>query len=504
MQLITYADRLGGDLRGLRELLQREFAGLFSGVHILPFFDPIDGTDAGFDPIDHTRVDARLGTWDDVAAIGADYAVMADLIVNHVSADSAQFTDVVQHGKSSPYWDLFLKKEDVFPDSDAGPAQSQDIDRIYRPRPGQPFTEIVLDDGGRIDFWTTFSGGQLDINVECEQGKQYLDSILEKFAAAGVREIRLDAAGYAIKRRGTSCFMLPETFDFIAMLSNRAAELGIESLVEIHSYYQTQIAIASHVGRVYDFALPPLVLHALYTGSADALTRWLAISPRNCVTVLDTHDGIGILDVAREGDQAGLLSDEQVDRLVDNIHDKTRGASRSASGYAASNLDVYQVNSTFYDALGRDDVDYLLARAIQFFAPGTPQVYYVGLLAGTNDLDLVGQTGVGRDINRHFYTPEEIGADLKRPVVDSLLQLIRVRNDIPGFDGKFSMPRCGNGEFIMRWEARRASAQLHVDLGKRQATIDSKGPDGHRRWRIDANLLAEADPAGSGNEEKSA
>lgn len=493
MQLITYADRLGGDLPGLRSLLRNEFEGLFAGVHILPFFDPIDGADAGFDPVDHTRVDARIGDWGDIAAIAADHAVMADLIVNHVSADSPQFKDVQRRGTASEYWGLFLKKDDVFPATQSGPEQSREIERIYRPRPGKPFTEICLDDGTRMDFWTTFSAKQLDINVECEQGRDYLDSILRKFSESGVREIRLDAAGYAIKRRGTSCFMLPETFDFIASLSSSAAELGIDTLVEIHSYYQTQIAIASRVGRVYDFALPPLVLHTLYTGKTDALKRWLAIAPRNCVTVLDTHDGIGIIDVAREGEQAGLLSDEAVDRLVETIHEKTGGTSRSASGYAASNLDVYQVNSTFYDALGRSDVDYLLARAIQFFAPGTPQVYYVGLLAGVNDLKLVGETGVGRDINRHYYSPAEIHAEIDRPVVRNLMHLIRIRNGIPAFEGTFSLPECGHNELILRWESPNCTAQLHVDLDRRTATIDCIEASDRRRWTIGDGLLKAAE-----------
>ncbi len=115
MQLITYADRLGGDLRGLRQLLSSDFDELFSGVHILPFFDPVDGADAGFDPIDHTAVDSRLGSWQDVAELGADYSIMADLIVNHVSSDSPQFRDVRKAASASPYWDLFLRKDDVFP-----------------------------------------------------------------------------------------------------------------------------------------------------------------------------------------------------------------------------------------------------------------------------------------------------------------------------------------------------------------------------------------------------
>lgn len=469
MQLITYADRLAGDLRGLTRLLDEELDGLFTGVHLLPFFDSIDGADAGFDPTDHTRVDPRLGSWEDVRRLASQRSVMADLIVNHVSVDSPQFRDVRHLGKRSRYWELFLRRNDLFPTDSA--AADDDIRRIYRPRPGLPFTAIELDDGTPVDFWTTFSDKQLDINVETPAGQAYLGAILERFAAAGIREIRLDAAGYAIKRRGTSCFMLPETFDFIASLSETAAALGIDTLVEIHSYYQTQIAIASSVGRVYDFALPPLVLHTLYTGNSEALKRWLAIAPRNCVTVLDTHDGIGIVDAAREGEQAGLLADDEIDSLVETIHTRSGGASRQASGHAASNLDVYQVNSTFYDALGRDDRDYLLARAIQFFSPGTPQIYYVGLLAGENDLELVRESGVGRDINRHYYNRSEIRSALERPVVRSLLRLIRLRNEVPAFDGDFSVPEGPSNALRLHWKHDEASAELAIDFGTGDATI---------------------------------
>ena len=471
MQLITYADRLGSDLRCLHALLREQFDGLFSGVHILPFFDPIDGADAGFDPVDHTRVDSRLGDWKDIAALGADYTVMADLIVNHISSDSRQFQDVLRNGKASPYWKLFLRKSDIFPNSEPASVISEEVSHIYRPRPGQPFTSITLDDGSTHEFWTTFSPGQLDINVEEPAGRDYLNSILDRFAQAGIGEIRLDAAGYAIKRRGTPCFMLPETFEFIGALSKQARKLGIETLVEIHSYYQTQIAIASRVGQVYDFALPPLVLHSLYTSNTDVLKRWLKISPRNCVTVLDTHDGIGIVDVARQGDLEGLLSDEQVDDLVETIHGKTGDASRRASGHAASNLDIYQVNSTFYDALGGDDTDYLIARAIQFFAPGTPQIYYVGLLAGENDLALVEKTGVGRDINRHYYTPDEVQAALERPVVQRLMELIRLRNALPALGGTFSLPECPRDQLVLRWDDNGEFAELQVELGRKCATI---------------------------------
>ena len=276
-----------------------------------------------------------------------------------------------------------------------------------------------LDDGTERLLWTTFTPEQIDIDVRSSAGRAYLDQILSEFQAAGIRAIRLDAAGYAIKKPGTSCFMIPETFDFIDELTAQAHALNIEVLVEIHAYHQDQINIAKQVDWVYDFALPPLVLHALYTRTAARLKHWLSISPRNCITVLDTHDGIGVIDVGpdRRGAEIlpGLLTSEEIDNLVETIHARSNGESRQATGAAANNLDLYQVNCTYYDALGRRDEEYLIARAIQFFAPGIPQVYYVGLLAGANDLDLLRRTGVGRDINRHYYSRREIDVRTHAP-----------------------------------------------------------------------------------------
>jgi sucrose phosphorylase len=183
---------------------------------------------------------------------------------------------------------------------------------------------------------------------------------------------------------------------FIDEFAARARELGIEVLVEVHSYYRKQIEIARGVDWVYDFALPPLVLHALFFGTAEPLPALDRQRPANALTVLDTHDGIGIIDIGADAaDRAGhpgLVPPGELDQLVERIHANSRGQSRQATGAAASNLDLYQVNCTFFDALGRDDGAYLLARAIQFFLPGVPQVYYVGLLAGENDMELLART----------------------------------------------------------------------------------------------------------------
>lgn len=472
VQLITYADRLSGaGIAALYRLLQGPLAGLFGCVHILPFFFPYDGADAGFDPIDHTAVDSRLGSWDDVKALSHDVEVMADLIVNHISAESPQFRDFLVNGAASQYHGLFLTLGSVFPHG----ATEEDLLRIYRPRPGLPFTYTTLENGTKHILWTTFTSQQIDINVQHPQGKAYLQSILEAFHTNGVGIIRLDAVGYAIKKPGTSCFMIPETFAFISDLTRQAKALGIEVLVEVHSYYRQQIEIARRVDWVYDFALPPLVLHALFNHTARYLKAWLAISPRNTVTVLDTHDGIGVIDVGADSNDpvsaAGLLPPEEIDALVEMIHQKSNGQSRQATGAAASNLDLYQVNCTYYDALGRDDRAYLLARAIQFFAPGIPQVYYTGLLAGENDMQLLAKTHVGRDINRHYYTPEEVEQALKKPVVRDLLRLIRFRNEHAAFEGTFALHDTADHLLGMRWDNGDDWAELTVDFSSDTADL---------------------------------
>ena len=472
VQLIAYADRLGGTLKGTLDLLNGPFANLFGGVHLLPFFDPIDGADAGFDPIDHCAVDARLGSWDDLRSITAETDVMADLIVNHISSRSPQFLDYLAKGSASEFDGLFLTFDNVFPDG----ATEQDLQAIYRPRPTSPFTPLTLADETKRNFWTTFTPDQIDIDVTHPRGHEYLDRILASFANAGIASVRLDAVGYAIKSAGKSCFMMPETFAFIDEISARAKQLGLEVLVEVHSYYRRQIEIARQVDWVYDFALPPLVLHSIFNGTAAALKAWIEVRPENAVTVLDTHDGIGVIDIGADAiDRAtnpGLITDDELDALVETIHQKSNGESLLATGEAAENLDLYQVNCTFYDALGRDDLSYLLCRAIQFFVPGIPHVYYVGLLAGINDMDLLNKSQVGRDINRHYYTRAEVERELERPVVKRLLDLIRLRNSHAAFAGAFEMTASADSVLELHWRNGDEFARLNIDFKTRAYRLE--------------------------------
>ncbi|MGD9158287.1 MAG: sucrose phosphorylase, partial [Desulfobacteraceae bacterium] len=171
----------------------------------------------------------------------------------------------------------------------------------------------------------------------------------------------------------------------------------------------------------------------------------------------------------------GLLVPDEIDNLVETIHVKSNGQSKKATGAAANNLDLYQVNCTFLDALGGRETDYLIARAIQFFAPGIPQVYYTGLLGGRNDMDLLEKTKVGRDINRHYYTKDEIEDALEQSLVQKLIELIRLRNSHQAFNGEFYIEAPEDYLLEMRWEQNEHRIMLHVDLSNSVAVITGTG-----------------------------
>jgi sucrose phosphorylase len=275
--------------------------------------------------------------------------------------------------------------------------------------------------------------------------------------------------------------MTDDTLAYVAELREHARRLGIEVLAELHSHFDQQIRMSAAVDRVYDFALAPLVLHALLAGDGRPLRRWLGLRPQNAVTVLDTHDGIGVVDVGTDqtgGAPTPLLDAGQVRELARRVHENSGGTSVLATGQTADAADAYQIDCTFYDALGRDRERYLLARLVQFFLPGIPQVYYVGLLAGRNDPALVARTGDGRELNRRRYSDEELAAALEQPVVQDLLGLIRFRNRHPAFQGSFSCLDGPGGGFELRWRNGPHEARLAPDFAAGTYALSATGPAG--------------------------
>jgi sucrose phosphorylase len=242
---------------------------------------------------------------------------------------------------------------------------------------------------------------------------------------------------------------------------------NVTVLPEIHEHYTIQLKIAEHDYYVYDFALPMLVLHTLFSGRVDRLVHWMEICPRKQFTTLDTHDGIGVVDVK------DLMSDEEIEAAREALYAQGANVKKKYSSAEYNNLDIYQINCTYYSALGNNDQAYLLARVLQCFAPGIPQIYYVGLLAGENDIELLEHTKEGRNINRHYYTLAEIEREVQRDVVQQLFNLLKFRNTSRAFDGEFSVKALDANEMEITWHnaAERTSAVMRADTQAKTFSI---------------------------------
>jgi sucrose phosphorylase len=236
-------------------------------------------------------------------------------------------------------------------------------------------------------------------------------------------------------------------------------------LPEVHEHYSYHQKIAAKGYWTYDFALPMLVLHTLYHHTSERLKDWFRICPRHQLTTLDTHDGMGVVDVQ------DLLTPDEIEATLIGLDEKGSNTRKIYSGPEYKNLDIYQVNCTYYSALECNDDSYIAARAIHFFAPGIPQLYYVGLLAGKNDIDLVERTKNGRDINRHNYTLDEIAVDINKPVVQRLLRLMEFRNRYPAFNGQFVIKDAPDDQLELAWTQSPHHATAHIDLNTYKSTI---------------------------------
>ncbi len=473
-QLMTYPDSLGGDLAALDGLLRGPLDGLFGGIHILPPF-PSSG-DRGFAPLTYREIDPRFGSWADVEQIAQRHDVVLDLMVNHISRRSVEFEDFLRLGRRSRYADLFITVDKVWPNGDP---PDDEVARIFLRKPDSPFSTVTIEGSAETErVWTSFGtrewSEQVDLDVTSRATQALLTDWLRSFAAHGVRIVRLDAVGYVIKKAGTSCFMVePEIYSFLDWIVRVADSLGLVVLPEVHDRYSTHLKLAAHGYWTYDFVLPGLLLDALETGSARHLADHLARSPERQFTMLDCHDGIPV-----RPDLDEILQPREMLHLADLVERQGGNANRILSdAHADGGVDVHQLNCAYYSALDRDDDRYVAARAIQLFARGVPQVYYVGLLAGENDHQAVTESGDGRSINRHDYTVSEVEAAIRRPVVRRILDLVRLRNVEPAFSGRLDVTTVDPATLRLTWSLGADECQLEVDLRSGRAAI-AKRHDG--------------------------
>jgi sucrose phosphorylase len=470
VMLITYADSLGKNINELAYVLDRCARGAVAGIHLLPFYP--SAADRGFSPLRYDAVDPAFGSWGDVAKLAGKYYLMYDFMINHLSSRSPQFQDFLAKKEKSPYAGMFIRYKDFWP---GGEPTKEQNDLIYKRKPRGPYVNMTFRDGKTEKIWCTFGDDQIDLDIRSAVTWRFIEENLRLLAGRGAALVRLDAFAYAVKRAGGSCFFEePGVWEVLEKVQNILSPLGAELLPEIHEHYSIQMKLAERGYMVYDFALPMLLLHALHSGETANLAHWLRICPRRQFTTLDTHDGIGVVD-ARD-----LLSEAQIASTKDYLFNRGGNAKMVYNTEAYKNLDLYQINCTYYSALGENDAAYATARAVQMFAPGVPQVYYVGMLAGKKDIALVEATKNGRDINRHGYTLEEIEKEVQRPVVKKILGLMRFRNEFPAFGGKCEVGESGSVLTIKR-EDNGYTAELKADMKTHEFTIVYTGPDGKKK-----------------------
>ncbi len=469
VQLITYANSLGGNLRALNRVLDTHFQGLFPVLHILPPF-PSSG-DRGFAPLSYFEIEPSFGSWADMDALGQKHGLLVDLMVNHISKNSPEFQDYLAKGEASPFADYFLPLNKIWPGGEPNPA---DLGKIYLRRP-RPWSDYPLKTGGAARIWTTFGAEdpseQIDLDVNAPAVRARFTEIFAFFALHGIRFVRLDAVGYAIKKAGTSCFLVePEIYELLDWAKATAGAQGIELLCEVHAETAVQYGLAKRGYWIYDFLLPYTVLHVLHKKDSSLLYKMLKDRPHNQFTTLDCHDGVPV-----KPDLDGWVDTDEARELCEVCQSRgarfTRVVSEEHKG--PGGFDVHQICGSYYSLLGGDDDAYLAARAIQFFVPGIPQLYYVGLLAGQNDEARRRETGDDREANRHNYTEEEIQKACQKPVVKRLLELVRLRGSHPAFMGSFTALTGKKDEICLQWQAGEDSLRLHIALSSYRCVVTS-------------------------------
>jgi len=470
VQLITYPDSLGGDLKALNSILLKYFADICQGgLHILPPF-PSSG-DRGFAPLTYLDIESAFGTWEDIRRIGENFDVLLDLMVNHISRQSVYFQDFLKKGRKSEYADMFITVDKMWPD---GNPPAEEIDKIFLRRT-EPFSTYTIEETGEEEkVWTTFGktdpSEQIDMDIYSDITRQILTDFLINFSRNNVKIVRLDAVGYVVKKPGTNCFFVePEIYQFLDWITGLAHSLGIELLPEVHAHYTTQFKLAEHGHWIYDFILPYSILATLINKNSMKLREYLKIRPHKQFTMLDCHDGVPL-----KPDMNDLVNTSDARKVVETCVQRGSNLSLiySEKYKDPDGFDVHQIRGTYYSMLGCNDDAYLAARAIQFFAPGVPQVYYVGLLAGENDEENIKKTGDGREINRHNFSVEEVEQALRKNVVQRLLKLIRFRNEYPAFHGEFTVLETEKRALSLRWEKDDKMCRLNVDLDTNRAMIE--------------------------------
>lgn len=485
--VIAYGDHVqrAGEapLATLRRFAARYLRGLVSGLHLLPFYPYT--SDDGFSVVDFQQVNPALGDWDDVRALGSDFRLMFDLVLNHVSVSSAWFQGFLNG--DVPYRDYFVTAS---PDDD--------LAAVVRPRTHPVLTPFQTAEGVR-HIWTTFSTDQVDLNYANPHLLLEIIRTLLFYVQQGADFIRLDAIAYLWKTPGTSCIHLPQTHTVVQLLRDvlDAAAPWVKLITETnvpHAENLSYFGDGRHEAQlVYQFALPPLLLHTLNSGDARVLSEWAATlqTPSHQTTFFNftaSHDGIGVRPIT------GLISDKAIEAMLKTVEE--RGGRISYKANSDGTHSAYEMNITYFDALAvpgeplERSVDrFIASQAIMLALAGVPGIYLPSLFGAGNWQDGVAQTGRARSINRQKFDLTWLETTLDNPdsrygqVWHRYTELLRLRQTQKAFHpntpqrvldmhpGVFELER---GDLLAVFNVTNTPIQLDLPSGQWHDLIGNK------------------------------
>ncbi|MDT2661703.1 sugar phosphorylase [Enterococcus hulanensis] len=442
--LITYGDQFyqNGEskLTTFKTMYEKFFSDTFPIVHFLPFFPY--SSDDGFSVIDYEQVNPELGDWADVQVMNREARLMFDFVCNHMSAKSNWFKGYLAN--QPIYKDFFI---DIDP--------SVDLSMVTRPRTSPLLSEFIDVDGKERNIWTTFSADQVDLNFANPKVLLRMIDVLLFYVDQGADFVRLDAVGFLWKKLGTSSIHLTETHQVIQLFRSivNVVAPGTVLITETNVPHKDNISYlgdgTNEAQMVYQFPLPPLVLHAIRTSNTSYLQKWASeVQPPTKETsffnFLASHDGIGLNPIR------GIVEEEEILALVSDL--EKEGALVNYKKNPDGSLSPYEINTTYIDALSNqtdeDDLRvkrFMLAHSILLTIVGIPAVYIQSILGGRNYYEGVEQTGANRTINRQKYEASEINESLlevgsfRNSVYRQLQELIQLRRSEKAFHPNHAM-----------------------------------------------------------------
>lgn len=443
--LITYGDQVSRNseptLHTLNEFMDNHLKGVINSVHILPFYPY--SSDDGFSVVDYKEVDPHMGSWREVEYLSADYRIMVDGVINHISQFSSWFKAYLAGDKH--YDDYFIELD-----------PTTDLSKVVRPR-ASPLLHEYLDDDGKIhNIWTTFSKDQVDLNYK---SYKVLTSVLDAmfyYIEKGATLIRLDAIAFIWKEIGTQCVHLPQTHELIQLMRDVLHEVAPEVIIitETNVPHHENISYfgsgEDEAQMVYNFALPPLLLNSIIHSNTNKLTSWAKTLelPSNKVCFFNftaSHDGIGLRPVK------GLLDDDEINDIVKSV--ENNGGLVSYRSEEDGSKSPYELNCSYIDALTSPKEDQLIrikrmlvTQATVLAMPGVPGIYFHSIVGSQNYKDGVKHSGINRTINREKHNIDWLENELStlgslaKTIFDSYKRMISIRINEEAFNpfGEFN------------------------------------------------------------------